>query len=218
MSDTRAFSTHLGGGSTATVITTMALGSLWVMLIVVLAATGTFDTPRSEPALPTLIAVSTPVAGFLIAMAVAPRFRRAMLALDPVLLTALQAWRILGGAFLIVLAFGLLPGFFAWPAGLGDIAVGIAAPFVAMRLRHNPRFLTSGRYLAFLLFGLADFALAITTGILSRNAIDGLVGHVTSAAMGQLPLVLIPTIAVPAFVILHLIVASQIISAHRESR
>jgi hypothetical protein len=42
--------------------------------------------------------------------------------------------RIVGVTFLIVMALGRLPAVFALPAGLGDIAAGLAAPFVARRL------------------------------------------------------------------------------------
>ena len=42
--------------------------------------------------------------------------------------------RVVGVAFLPYLALGHLPALFALPAGLGDIAAGIAAPLVARRL------------------------------------------------------------------------------------
>jgi hypothetical protein len=46
------------------------------------------------------------------------------------LLTAVQTWRVLGGMFLFLYAFNLRPALFAFPAGLGDVAVGVAAVFV----------------------------------------------------------------------------------------
>ena len=188
----------------------MAIGLVWVGLVIIFAINGLFDVPASDPALPTLIAIFLPVLVFAGAVIASGSFRELILSIDPVLLTEFQAWRILGGMFLVVMAFGHLPGVFAWPAGLGDVAVGIAAPFMAYRLRKSPGFLVSARYRIFVFFGLADFAVAITLGILSRNSIDGLVGSVTSSAMGQMPLVLIPTFIVPAFIILHLIVLIQI--------
>ena len=191
----------------------LAVGlALWASLVLALALAGVFDVPPDSPALPTLVAIATPVLLFLGAAGVSPRVRAWVLALDPVLMTELQAWRIMGGTFLVVMALGLLPGFFAWPAGLGDVAVGVAAPFMAWRLRRDPAFLTSARYRWFLFAGLADFAVAVTTGVMARAPIDGLVDEVTSAAMGQMPLVLIPTLAVPAFIILHLVVLLQILA------
>ena len=42
----------------------------------------------------------------------------------------MQSWRVIGVMFLALYAFGLLPGLFAWPAGVGDAIVGLSAPFV----------------------------------------------------------------------------------------
>jgi len=182
----------------------------WIATVIGLAIGGVFDVPPEEPALPTLLAIAIPVAAFGATMVLSPRMRGLALNLDPVLLTEFQAWRILGGIFLAVYAFGHLPGFFAWPAGLGDVAVGIAAPFMAWSLRTRPGFLTSGRFRMFTYFGLADFAVAVGTGLAARNQIPGLVDGVTNSAMGQTPLVLIPTVAVPIFIILHLIMLMQV--------
>lgn len=192
-----------------------AATALWAAGMTALADAGAFDQPASEPAYPILIAVALPVGLFVLAMAVSPKLRALALALDPVLLTDLQAWRILGSVFLAVYAFGHIPGFFAWPAGLGDVAVGLAAPFIAWRLRASPSFLTSARFRLFHYAGLADFVVAVVTGLAARQEIPGLVQGLTTAPMGQLPLVLVPAIAVPAFIILHLIVLMQIREARR---
>ena len=45
---------------------------------------------------------------------------------------------------------------------------------------------------------------------MARNNIPGLVEGVTSSAMGELPLVLVPAFGVPIFIILHMIVLAQI--------
>lgn len=193
----------------------VALLLIWAGIVVALAVTGAFDVPPDQPALPTLVAIAVPVLAFLGAVFLVPGVRSWALDLDPVLLTEFQAWRIMGGAFLIVLFFGHLPAIFAWPAGVGDVAVGLAAPFMAMRLRQRPGFLRSRQYLSFLVLRLVDFAVAITIGVASRSA--EVAGEVTSVAMGQVPLVLIPTLAVPAFIILHLIVLLQILTPEKEN-
>ncbi len=185
----------------------------WGGLILTLAVNGVFDVPADQPAWPTLTAIGLPVALFVLASRISTRLNAYIRGLDPVLLTQLQAWRVLGGAFLVVYAFGQLPGLFAWPAGLGDVAVGLAAPYMAWRLARDRDFLTSPAFRRFNYLGLADFVVAVATGIASRNAIPGLVDQVTTAAMGQFPLVLIPTFAVPAFIILHLIVLIQVRAA-----
>jgi len=45
---------------------------------------------------------------------------------------------------------------FAWPAGLGDITVGVVAPFIALALQRDPRFAQGGRYVAWNVFGIVD--------------------------------------------------------------
>lgn len=187
----------------------------WIAVVVALAAQGAFDAPADEPIFATLAALVVPIAAFAAAMILLPRLRALALGLDPVLLTEFQAWRIVGALFLAVYAFGHLPGLFAWPAWLGDIAVGLAAPFAAWSLRRKPNFITSVRYRLFHYLGLTDFAVAVVIGAAARNQIAGLVDQVTTAPMGVLPLVLIPTLIVPAFIILHLIVLMQIAANKR---
>ena len=190
---------------------------LWATIITAMATIGIFDVPADQPALPTLIAVTLPVIIFIAGVSISSKLRHIILQLDPVLLTEFQAWRIVGGLFLAVYAFGHLPGLFAWPAGLGDIAIGLAAPFMAWRLRSDKKFLTNRRFIIFNYLGLADFLIAIATGLAARNHITGLVEGVTSSTMGQLPLVLIPTLIVPAFIILHLIVLFQVYEHQKTS-
>lgn len=187
-----------------------ALAAVWISGVIALAYNGIFDLPSDQPALPTLLALAIPVFVFAGTMMASARLRAMVMAADPVLLTEFQAWRILGGLFLALYAFGELPGFFAWPAGLGDVAVGVAAPFVAWRLRRDPSFLKQSRYSVFHYLGLLDFVIAVSAGITARNNIPGLSEGITTTAMGQLPLVLIPTVVVPIFIVLHIIALMQV--------
>jgi hypothetical protein len=110
-----------------------------------------------------------------------------------------HAFRVVGVVFLLYLALGHLPGLFAVPAGLGDIATGIVAPLVALRLARG-----TGRRgtLWFNAFGTTDLVVALTLGALTGF---GLL-HVTpsSAPIAELPLALIPTATVPLLFALHI--------------
>ncbi len=192
-----------------------ALAALWFGAIFPLAASGSLALSPGEPPALILAAVAGPPLLFLLAVFSFPQLRAWALSLDPALLTALQGWRVLGGGFLMLYAFGHLPGFFAWPAGIGDVAVGLGAPFAAIALARGHLSLTSRGFVAVHGAGLLDFAVAAGTGIAARNQIPGLVEGVTSSAMGDLPLVLIPAFAVPVFIILHLIVLLQVRQARR---
>ncbi|MGI8449589.1 MAG: hypothetical protein ACR2MP_20905 [Streptosporangiaceae bacterium] len=72
-----------------------------------------------------------------------------------------RSFRVAGVAFLLTMALGHLPALFALPAGLGDIATGIAAPLVAHRLAQD-----RGRRAALWLnaFGMTDLVVALTLG------------------------------------------------------
>ncbi len=135
------------------------------------------------------------------------------MALDIRLLTMLQHWRVVGFAFLPLYGFGVLPGLFAWPAGLGDVAVGLTAPFVVAALVRRPGFAGSRRFLAFHLLGILDFAVAAGTATLSSGAFPSLhAGPLTSVAMEVWPLSIFPTFIVPLFLMAHLAVLFQVLA------
>ena len=82
-----------------------------------------------------------------------------------------QAYRVAGVMFLYpFLYYGVLPGGFAWPAGLGDMLVGALAPFVARAVaRGTPR----ARTLAILwnVFGLVDLIVAPVSALWAGAAV-----------------------------------------------
>jgi hypothetical protein len=98
----------------------------------------------------------------------------------------------------------VLPGAFAWPAGVGDIAIGATAPWVALALVHRPGFAVSRVFIVWNLLGILDLVVALSAGGLSSALASGATGEVTTGPMAHLPLVLIPAYLVPMFVMLHL--------------
>lgn len=110
-----------------------------------------------------------------------------------------HAFRVAGVAFLITMALGHLPALFALPAGLGDIAVGIAAPFVARDLARGTGHRAAVR---FNILGIADLVVALTLGSLTAFQIVAVTP--TAQAIAELPLALIPTAAVPLLLALHI--------------
>jgi len=121
----------------------------------------------------------------------------------PVWLTAVQVARGLAGlAFLLALAAGGLPPIFAIPAGLGDLAVGVAAPLVAWRLARDPRRRVAA--VRFHRLGLADILVTVPLGALAAPAIK-LFGDDTTVEMGLLPLVMLALAGAPTMFALHLV-------------
>jgi hypothetical protein len=87
---------------------------------------------------------------------------------------------------------------------LGDIAIGVTAPWVALALVRNPAFVTSRLFVIWNLLGILDLVVALSTGALSSGFVAALRSEVTTAPMAQLPLVLIPAYLVPLFIMFHL--------------
>ncbi len=168
---------------------------------------------------PIAITAIIPVAAFLAIYALSSRFRVFVLAQDIRALTMLQHWRVVGFAFLPLYFFAVLPGLFAWPAGLGDVAIGLAAAFVIARLDRDPAWATSAGLVRFHLLGLLDFAVAITTAGLTAGAFPSLIADgVTSAPLDVWPLNLFPSFIVPIFIILHLSVLLKVRHLRRVAR
>ena len=154
---------------------------------------------------PIAVTVLTPVVVFLMAYALSVRFRSFVFAQDVRTLTALQLWRVVGFTFLALYSFEVLPGLFVWPAGLGDVAVGLGAAFVVTKLDRNPDYVRSRGFIRFQFLGLLDFVIALGTAALSSGTFPGLITNgLTSAALDVWPLNLFPSFIVPGFIILHL--------------
>ena len=86
------------------------------------------------------------------------------------------------------------------------MAIGISAPFIVLELVRRPSFAASRRYRIWNIFGLVDFAVAVSMGTLCSGffpEITRLVGNVTTSPMTHLPLVLVPAYMVPFFAMLH---------------
>jgi hypothetical protein len=93
---------------------------------------------------------------------------------------------------------------------MGDVAIGITAPLVAMYLAGHPERKTS--LIAWQLFGMLDLINAVTMGVLASPPPVRILGHaVTTEAMTVLPLSVIPTFAVPLWLILHIISIAQVV-------
>jgi hypothetical protein len=111
--------------------------------------------------------------------------------------------RVVGVTFLIVMAQGRVPAVFALPAGLGDIATGLAAPLVALRLTQGAG---HTRAVWFNLFGILDLIVALSIGFLAGLG-PWRPFEVTPSTepLSLLPLALVPTTAVPLSVALHIV-------------
>jgi hypothetical protein len=186
-----------------------ALLVVWVGLIFGFGATGAFVVAAGTPPLRLFAAVAGPVIAFLIAYRWSAAVREFALMADLRLITATQAWRFGGFAFLALYAYGVLPGYFAWPAGLGDMAIGAAAPWMLVALAREPGFAASRRFVTWNVLGILDLIVAVTVAAAVPLLFPNVAGAISTAAMARLPLVLIPGFFVPGYLILHVIALAQ---------
>lgn len=183
---------------------------VWFLLALALSLGGLFAPADGIPGLAMPLAVVAPVALFALAYAASSRVRDLVLGIDTRMLVLLHTWRMVGVGFLMLYAFDLLPGVFAFPAGIGDAAAAVWALVVGVGLYGGYRVTRQG-LLAWNTFGIADFVVAVGIGTLARyDLLDGISGGVTTAPMGAFPLALIPAFIVPLLTISHLIVYLQV--------
>lgn len=198
--------------------TLLGLLALWFLAVSLAAYGRIFDSasPRllRGSLLLGLCAVA-PILLFAVWFMASAAFREYVLSINPTVLTAVQTWRIAGIVFIILCIRGFLPGSFAYPAGFGDMAIGLTAPFIAYAWSRNK--LSARGFVFWQALGMTDLIVAVTTGVLSSPSKIGILAHgTTTRLMGLLPLSLIPTFAVPLLFILHIICIAQIRRTTRE--
>jgi hypothetical protein len=177
--------------------------AVWFLLVASLGAAGAFVGPPGRPPLPMAIGVAAPLVVFFAWLRFSQFFRDFVLALDLRLVAAMQAWRWAGLGFLSLYAHNVLPAVFALPAGLGDMAIGVTAPWIVLALVRQPAFAARGAFIRWNLLGILDLVIALSIGTLSAFFATGAPGEISASPMATLPLVLVPAFLVPLFLMLH---------------
>lgn len=183
--------------------------SAWLLLVISLAASGAYVGPPGKPPLPIGIGFAAPLLLFFASLRLSKSFREFALSLDLRLIVGMQAWRWAGLGFLSLYAYKILPAVFAFPAGLGDMAIGATAPWIILALVRQPGFAASAAFIRWNVLGILDLIVAVSIGTLSATFATGSPGEVSTAAMASLPLVLIPEFLVPFFLMLHTVALMQ---------
>ncbi|MEM7524861.1 MAG: hypothetical protein AAF360_14120 [Pseudomonadota bacterium] len=111
---------------------------------------------------------------------------------------ALQSYRVLGALFLFpYMAQGVLTPGFAWPAGVGDVITGVAAPFVALCVLRDPQ-RWRGLFYAWTFFGIADLIVAPLSAVIFGFGAEG---RQLTFAVTAIPLFLGP----PFGILIHIL-------------
>jgi hypothetical protein len=183
--------------------------TLWFAVAWSAAINGVFITGTSPiPFLP--LAIFLPVIIGAPLLLLSKRVGQVLDAMPATWLVALQFYRVFGSWALAAWLRGVLPGVFAIPAGTGDVLTGLFAVPAAMAVATGT---AQGRKAAILwnIFGLADFAVAITMGfITSPGRFQLIIPDVSSLRAGAYPSVLTPALVVPSSILLHLLSLRQL--------
>jgi hypothetical protein len=177
----------------------------WFTASGVIAGHGGYHT-RLGHGVPWLPVTAVGFLGTLLALSRMPAVARALDA--PGMVSRLirpHSFRVGGLVFLLLMVQGHLPALFALPAGLGDIAAGIAAPRVARGLADR-----TGRRAAlwFNAFGVLDLVDALILGAVVGYQLISVTP--SGAPISELPLALIPSAAVPLLFTLHILSISAL--------
>ena len=191
------------GGRGAIGLAVATAFTIWLLLVLSFGAAGAFVSPPGTPPLPIAIGVAAPLVLFFALLRLSQSVREFVLSLDLRLIAGMQAWRWAGLGFLSLYAHNVLPAVFALPAGLGDMAIGVTAPWIILALLRQPRFAASGTFIRWNVFGILDLLIAVSIGTVSIFLATGAPGEISTAPMATLPLLLIPAFLVPLFLMLH---------------
>ena len=187
----------------------IAIGA-FIGLSLALSSSGAYaNDPRMFPLIGAMLA--TPLVATALTALASPAARSAMLAVPTPLLVGLNVSRVIGGFFLLLAADGRLGGPFPQFAGWGDVITGaLALPVAAIAARGS----AGRRWLlgAWNTFGTLDLIVAVTLGVVSANGAPLQLIHAGagSAAVQALPWSSIPTVLVPAFLIIHGVIFAQL--------
>jgi hypothetical protein len=205
-----AVAAGVGHRATTVVAVTTAAGlGGWLVVSGLLARAGVYSQDPGEVVPWLLVVFTATLTALLLATRIPIVTRIVADPGTPMRLALPHTLRVVGVLFLIVMAQGHLPAVFALPAGLGDIAIGVAAPFVARRLARG-----TGRAGAvrFNVLGILDLVVAVSIAFLLFEFVEV---TPSTAPLRLLPLALIPTVAVPLAVALHIVSLRQLRTAAR---
>jgi hypothetical protein len=192
--------------SVVAIISGIAL-AVWAVTAGALASRGSLRQPDTPTIPPIGIVLAVVFVGMALALGFSGTLRR--LLTNQKHLIWLNVWRLLGVVFLILMAQGQMPALWALPTGIGDIIVGVAAPWIARGLD------TPGgrqRAILFNLFGMLDLIVAVGLGMMT-NIGPTQVFHTkpTSVLATNFPLALVPAFLVPLAFVLHVVSLWQLL-------
>ena len=183
--------------------------TIWIAAAWTLGANGVFQRDIGNvPLLP--VAIFLPVLLGLFVLTRREAVASLLAAIPASWLVGIQVYRILGGMFLVYWIRGSMPGAFALPAGIGDVATGLLALPAAVWVASGSPI---GRRIGIRwnLLGLIDFAVAVIMGMLTSPGPAHLLARAhPNIQIATFPTVMVPAFAVPFSTLLHVLSLRQL--------
>ena len=175
----------------------------WLVVSIALSASGIYHVTSGD--IPTIqYAILAPILIGALLIWRSDMTKRVIAAVPQPWLVGVQLYRALGVIFLILYANGKLPALFAWPAGVGDVAIGLLAPVIGLAYVRAPR-KAAALVGLWNVLGILDLTVAVGTGFLTApSRLVPFDVQPTSELMTVLPMVMIPVYLVPLSIALHL--------------
>ena len=181
---------------------TVAVGLIgWLTLFWILAQRGFFarlsDSAQMAQAGLIVVPIIALVIGSLLAVTRSETIAAGIDAAPLWWLIAYQVYRVAGFIFVRLWSYGFLPGYFALPAGIGDMLTAVFALLVVGAFLRNSPWAKPLAY-GVNIFGMIDLLNAITLGVLSPPS-----ATIPTSPLLLYPLVLVPSFGVPLAFIIH---------------
>jgi hypothetical protein len=192
----------------------LVLLALWFFVAIALGLSGALG--GDGPPIGLALAMTVPLLAFVVDGFLGGPLFGQLRELSVPTLIAIQTFRVVGALFLVASwSQRALPAAFALPAGLGDVAIGLLAPFVSAAVsRRAPRH--RARAIAWNVAGLADLVAAVFLGVTHTDSPLGIFAtQPTTDALARYPFSLITTFLVPIAIILHVIALRQLAPSRR---
>jgi hypothetical protein len=195
----------------ATWLVILTAHALWFAVVWSAAIHGVFQLSAVPPPLPMLpLAIFLPVIVGAPLLLLSKRVGQVLDAMPAAWLIALQFYRVFGSWAIAAWLHGAMAGVDALPAGTGDLLTGLFAVPAAIAVASGT---AQGRKtaIAWNIFGLADFAVAVTLGMITAPGRFQLIApDMPSLNAGTYPYVLTPAFVVPSSILLHALSLRQV--------
>jgi len=187
-----------------------ALFGIWFAISSLLGQAGLLMPPPTLTDPPIVLFVLFGGAALLFTLARGTNTGRSITdALGQDMLIGFQIPRIMGAVFVLGWLLGAIPWQFALPAGLGDIWAGVAG-YRAMRATQRGDPNAAQMVLRANIIGLADFAVAIVTGLITSEGFLHLLSRDAPNIINAYPLALFPGFFVALFTAMHMLSLSRL--------